>query len=45
MAKPKICEECKREMSKLYHLYDSKSGGYIMLCQKDATEFMRIHSQ
>lgn len=42
MAK-KICEKCKREMSRLYPVYDSKSGGYIMVCQKDATKFIKAN--
>ena len=42
MAKKK-CEKCKREMSRLYPVYDSSSGGYIMLCQKDATKFIKAN--
>ncbi len=37
----KQCEECNREMSRLFPIYDTKVGGYRMLCQKDATQFMK----
>lgn len=36
-----ICEKCKRDMSRLFPVYDSNSGGYIKLCQKDAMQFIK----